>query len=226
MSSTKILAAPLVSVNVNPSKVTQAIIEGRYNTRPSFLDALVKKGKSKSEQATLGLPSCDDQEPRYTRTTLTGEKLNIVTTGVDVCKGEVRRGPCLYCRVERELILGICVSKIWNCKKEEFTYYDKSRRLCSPPCLISQLGYMHIPQEERSRLERDTICMLRDLYGQDYVPTPASDFELHEKNGGALTDEEWLSSQTQYTPVGFGHVEIIPVKYEFIAQTVQIQRER
>lgn len=108
-------------------------------------------------------------------------------------------GECLYCRLEHErLELGICTGIITD-DIEECQYIVPKRRICSPKCLIAYLRYIYIPPRERTSIEAATMAMLRDVYGQDYRPIAARDFEDLKKNGGSLTREEWASAEHEDT---------------------------
>lgn len=214
--SVKILTAPLVSINVNSNKVLKSVLNGLFNARPSFLTSDSENSPISASRTRLVCKSTNDQEDTYTHTTITGEKIDIVTTGVDAFRGK-KDGECLYCRLYRtELPLGICLYKTWCEKEDQFSFYVKSRRICSPSCLISQLAYMYIPPRERDNIERDTLAMLRAIYGHEYTPVPADDFELLQKNGGSLTEKEWLDEQVRYDSTQVRNVKIIPIKQEFL----------
>ena len=214
-----------ITLNVNPNNILRDVEEGKYNSRPKFLVSKQPNSRLRSkpaiptdvEQAVPDVLLDNNQEDRYTRVTSTGNKIELVTSEVAATQNKIVSGECLYCRLRHDsLELGLCYDITTDLETGEEFYYVKNRRICSPACLISYLGYIHIPPRERAMIEAYTLSMLRSICGQDYVPEGADDFDLLEKNGGGLSYEGWSDDRVSYDPSQTRTVRIVPTKAEYV----------
>ncbi|CAH6421605.1 Hypothetical protein POVR2_LOCUS409 [uncultured virus] len=214
-------ADQLVILNVNATNVLEDVQDDKYNSRPKFLTSKAKKKPKTAElivQSQSNAVTLSNQQPSYTIVSVTGKQINVVTSEISATLEDTTQpGECLYCRTWSDnLTLGICYDITIDVETGKQIYYLKNRRICSPPCLISQLGYMHIPARERPTIEGYTLALLRSVCGDDYVPEAADDFMLLEKSGGSLTYDKWSDPLVSYDPSQMLTTRVVPTKAEYI----------
>lgn len=212
--SVKVTAAPVIALNIDVDSIIKGVEDGKYNNKPSFLSDKTHPSTEATLLSTSSIisKSSNNQDDVYCYMTVTGEKIDIVSTGVGPFRGK-EGGECFYCR--REYTgkgLGYCIDADYRPTKPIF--YVEDECICKPECLLAYIDYIHIPPHTKDRIERLTESMLRALYGHDAVFVKAKDFRLLIKNRGTETYEQWSKNHVAYKEIK--GVTIRPIKREYI----------
>jgi hypothetical protein len=214
----KIVSAPQITFTVDVSRIIEDVDAGKYNDKPNFLCCSPSPNKGNNivsfQRKQQISKTSNDQDDVYYNTTITGEKVNIVSTGVDAFSGK-KGGECFYCRYPyTDEGFGYCISIDYTGKEPIF--YDQDRCMCSDKCVWAYMNYIHIPQSSKEKYMTYTEAMFRHIYGENYIPVKARDFRLLVKNHGTESYEEWSKPTNNYKEIR--GINIVPIKKIYTLQ--------
>lgn len=214
---------PFVLRNINPYEIWRKYMAGHYDNMVFDTSPI-----SRSTVAVATLPESNDRCKERFYETSGGVTSTIITTGQDDYEEAIKSldnpqlinmsktGLCKWCRCDLSEYLSedaYPVGVAMEMKKKGdiyvFTMIGKTKT-CSGSCCLS---YAKSKREYRQYVP--LIKFLFNLIRPDQKLCDAPDWELHERNNGPLSDEEFTANSIAYIPNG--NIVTLPTKSEYVA---------
>jgi len=207
----RLVSNTLISIHgVNPLKVYQDCIDGKYNDPPDFLTPTSSRDYECRSLDTIEISRLNTA-PMCLHKDVNGETYRSITTEVGSFAGE-QGGECIYCRYpfQGERFGYCCVAPYMD--KGQRTYIVRDKKNCSPECLLAHLRSLRIPEHLYLSYRDWTMDMLKHGFGLANV-VPADDYRFLEKNDGTQSYAAWTAKRGKFKKMT--DVIILPSKEEY-----------
>lgn len=212
---------PFILRNINPHEIYRKYKSGAYG------GLIIDKSPINVATSNVNIvPDSSDRCQERFYETNNGTTSTILTTGQsnyelavnNIHKGldfiPDKTGLCKWCRGnlnERLPMNTYPTGVVTNVKKrgDKYIFTAVESKMCCAGCAISYAG-----SKEKYKKHIPTIKFMFNLIGVDTELTPAKDWELHQRNGGSLSDEEYYENDVLY--ISNGNIIVLPTKSEYV----------
>jgi hypothetical protein len=214
---------PCVLHNIDPYEIRTRYLNGEYDNMVIGSAPLTFRGELRD------LPASSDRNMERYQDTHDGSSSTIVTTGQEdfnngmknlVNPGQIdltKHGKCKWCRKSLNdisydsKVVGIPYSMEIKGTDEAKRYIFKlvpNTKVCGGNCLLR-----YAMSEPEYRQYIPWIKFLFHLVNPSRELSPAKDWDLHQRNGGLLSDQEYYNDDFQFTKNG--NIITLPTKMEY-----------